>query len=150
MSRAIYRQSAWIQASWQDFSTCAKAALFASNPVMRSSFTENPATEISIPVLAIARFRSIGVNIVASQPQPAPAIRRLCGCCVKTKHRSVRKYAAGLHCPLRTGPFEAGVLAKLSWRGAKRKRNKASKFTEARKAVILKQGSQGCRYIPVP
>ena len=48
-----------------------------------------------------------------------------------------------LLCPLKSGPFEAGVLGQafLTWRG--RKRMKASKFTEAQKAFILKQGELG-------
>lgn len=33
--------------------------------------------------------------------------------------------------------------ANLSWLGEERKRMKASKFTEAQKAFILKQGEQG-------
>ena len=62
------------------------------------------------PVLAIARFRSIGVNIVASQPQPAPAVRSLCGFCVKTKHRGVGNMQRAC-----TAPRELDLLKLAFW-----------------------------------
>ena len=46
-------------------------------------------------------------------------------------------------CPQRTGSFEAGVFGYFFRLGEERNHMKASKFTEAQKAFILKQGEEG-------
>jgi putative transposase len=53
------------------------------------------------------------------------------------------KQAYLVHCPLRTGPLEAGVFRYVFLAGEERIRMKASRFTEAQKAFIVKQGEEG-------
>jgi hypothetical protein len=51
---------------------------------------------------------------------------------------------AGLICPRRLDRLKQASSATLSWWGEERDRLKAGKFSDARKAPILKQGEEGC------
>ena len=54
----------------------------------------------------------------------------------------IRHFLTCVLCPLKTGPFEAGVVGYISLAGRGVETTKASRFSDAQKAFVLKQSEE--------